>query len=96
MILNKFADAFGKIANSLGSFTGILSAVSGTLKNFGKLLDSMGWDFKAKAVLKIAASVAILAAAVLVLAQIEDPKKLWIAVGAIGALTGVLIVFRIS
>ena len=92
VILNKFADAFGKIADSLGSFTGILSAVSGTLKKFGNLLDSMGWDFKAKAVLKIAASVAILAAAVLILAQIEDPKKLWIAVGAIGALTGVLIV----
>lgn len=92
VILNKFADAFGKIANSLGSFTGILSAVSGTLKNFGKLLDSMGWDFKAKAVLKMAASVAILAAAVLVLAQIEDPKKLWNAVGAIGALTIALVV----
>lgn len=92
VILNKFADAFGKIANSLGSFTGILSAVSGTLKQFGKLLDSMGWDFKAKAVLKIAASVAILAAAVLILAQIEDTKKLWNAVGAIVALTGVLIV----
>ena len=91
VILNKFADAFGKIANSLGSFTGILSAVSGTLKKFGKLLDSMGWDFKAKAVLKIAASVAILAAAVLILAQIEDPKKLWNAVGAIGALTVVLV-----
>lgn len=91
VILNKFADAFGKIANSLGSFTGILSAVSGTLKKFGNLLDSMGWDFKAKAVLKIAASVAILAAAVLILAQIEDPKKLWNAVGAIGALTVVLV-----
>lgn len=93
VILKTFADSFEKIANALTSFSGIFTGVTKALKSFSKVLDGVAWDFKAKAILKMAISIGILVAAVYVLAQIPSEKigMMWNAVGIIVALAGVLI-----
>ena len=90
VILKKFADSFQTFANSLTSFTSIFSGVTKVLTQFSKVLNGVSWDLKAKAVLKMAIAVGIMAAAVYALAQIDDYGKLWSAVGAIVVLAGVL------
>lgn len=93
VILKTFADSFEKIANALTSFSGIFSGVTKVLNNFSKVLDGVAWDFKAKAILKMAISIGILVAAVYVLAQIPSEKigMMWNAVGIIVALAFVLV-----
>lgn len=93
VILKTFADSFEKIANALTSFSGIFTGVTKALKSFSKVLDGVAWDFKAKAILKMAISIGILVAAVYVLAQIPSEKigMMWNAVGIIVALAFVLV-----
>ena len=93
VILKTFADSFEKIANALTSFSGIFTGVTKALKSFSKVLDGVAWDFKAKAILKMAISIGILVAAVYVLAQIPSEKigMMWNAVGIIVALAVVLV-----
>ena len=91
IILKTLADSFEKIANALSSFTGIIDAVKNTLNEFAKVLDGVAWDFKAKALLKMALAIGVLVAAIWVLTQIDDIGKLWNAVGVIIVLAGILV-----
>ena len=91
VILKTFADAMDKFASAATSLSGVITATQGVLKKFQKVLDGVAWDFKAKAVLKMAISLGILVAAVWVLTQIDDIGKLWNAVGVIVVLAGVLV-----
>lgn len=90
-ILAKFATAFGGIADAFGSLDNIFENTADAIKSFKKVLDGYAWDMKAKAVQKLAISVAILAASIWVLAQVEDIGKLWNAVGVITALSAVVV-----
>ena len=92
LVLKKFVDTFGKFAELIGSVTGLINQTSVTMQEFGKVLSATAWDIKAEALKKMAISIGILAASVWLLATIDDPKKLWNAVGVIGALAAVLII----
>ena len=90
-VLKQFATAINGVANALGGFDDLISGASGVMKKFEKVLGSVAWDIKAKAIQKMAIAIAILAASVWVLAQIDDPARLWNAVGIIVVLAGVLV-----
>ena len=92
LILKKFVDTFGTFAELIGSVTGLINQTRVTMQEFGKVLSATAWDIKAEALKKMAISIGILAASVWLLATIDDPKKLWNAVGVIGALAAVLII----
>ena len=89
--LKQLATAFSGIANAVDGIGDLLENAGKVLKSFSKVLDGIAWDLKAKALLKMAASIAILVAAIWVLTQIDDIGKLWNAVGVIVVLAGVLI-----
>lgn len=90
--INRFSKAFSGIGDLITSAKGVLDNFSGVLKNFGKVLNGVAWDFKAKALLKIAGAIGILVAAIWLLAQIPSDKigMLWNSVGVITALAVVL------
>ena len=91
LVLKKFVDTFGKFAELIGSVTGLINQTSATMQEFGKVLSATAWDIKAEALKKMAISIGILAASIWLLSTIDDPKKLWNAVGVIGALAAILI-----
>ena len=68
----------------------ILTNTSKVVKDFGKVLKAQAFKTKAAGIKELALSLLIMAAAVYLLAQL-DGKKLWISVGAIAALSGILI-----
>ena len=90
--ISRFSKAFSGIGDLITSAKGVLDNFSGVLKNFGKVLNGVAWDFKAKALLKIAGAIGILVAAIWLLAQIPSDKigMLWNSVGVITALAVVL------
>lgn len=91
LALKQLADAFSSIAGVFDGVSDLLSGVGKTLKSFSKVLNGVAWDLKAQAMLKMAGAIAILVAAIWVLTKIDDPVKLWEAVGIIVILAGVLI-----
>ena len=91
LILKKFVDTFDKFAGLIGSVSGLINQTSLTMQEFGKVLSATAWDIKAEALKKMAISIGILAASIWLLATIDDPKKLWSAVGVIGTLAVLLI-----
>ena len=91
LALKQFADAFSSIAGVFDGVGDILSGAGKALKSFSKVLDGVAWDLKAKALLKMAIAIGVLVAAIWVLTTIDDPAKLWQAVGVIVVLAGVLI-----
>ena len=97
VVLNKFANAFNKIAGAVTSFSDILKSVKGvidecrnTIKVFQKTLKAVNLDILAGAAMKIAISVGILVASIWVLAQIDDIGKLWNAVGVVVVLCAIM------
>ena len=91
LMIKDFVDAMKGIADGISGIGDILENAGKVMKSFSKVLNGVAWDLKAKAIQKMAISIAILAGAVYVLAKIEDPTKLWIAVGVIGALAGIVL-----
>lgn len=89
-ILKQFAEAFGGIAGAFGSLDEIFDNTADAIKSFKKVVDGYAWDMKAKAVQKMAIAVAILAASVVLIAQIDDVGKLWNAVGVIFVLSAIV------
>lgn len=79
------------------SLRGIVDSIKGSFDNLGgvfeqltKNLKTMQTEVRAEIIFKIAASLALLAAAVFVLSKI-DPKQLALSLAAVGALIGALI-----
>ena len=91
--VKKVGDALSGIASAFEGFGDILENVAYATKSFGKLLKGISWDFKAKAIQKLAITLAILVGAVLLLVKVggDDIGKLWNAVGIIGALALILV-----
>lgn len=90
-VAKQIGTAMSGIAKAFGGIDDIIDSASVVLKNFGKVLNGVAWDFKAKALLKLAASIAILVGAIWVLAQIDDKGNLWNAVGVIFVLSAILV-----
>lgn len=90
-MLKQFVDAVDGISDAIGGIGDILEGAGDALKSFSKVLKSYSWDIKAKAIQKMAISIAILSAAVYALSTIEDPSQLWNAVGVIGALAAIVL-----
>ena len=95
-VLKQLANAFSGIANALGGFDDLIANAARVLKNFSKVLNGIAWNLKAKALLKMAIAISILVAAILVLTQIDDPDKLWQAVGIIAVLATILVALSIA
>lgn len=91
LALKQLADAFSSIAGVFDGVGDLLSGAGKALKSFSKVLNGVAWDLKAKALLKMAIAIGVLVAAIWVLTTIDDPAKLWQAVGIIVVLAGVLI-----
>lgn len=90
----KFAEAFQTLANAMSSFSGIFSSIKGVFTALSTTIKEVGkaakWDLTANAVMKMAIAVGILAAAIFLLAKIDDIGKLWNAVGVIIVLAAVV------
>lgn len=89
--LYKFASGFQKIGEALGSFGDMCDGISQAVKDVGK---SMSLNFKAKAFKTLAIALAILVASVIAIVYVMDSKgigTMWIAVGVITAITGVMV-----
>ena len=95
-VLKQLANAFSGIANALGGFDDLIANAARVLKKFSKVLNGIAWNLKAKALLKMAIAISILVAAILVLTQIDDPDKLWQAVGVIAVLAMILVALSIA
>ena len=84
-----------KIAAALNTFAKTVSNVSNTVNDITNIFNSLTKSLKAKLkadVFKsIAASIAMIAGAIFVLAQINDQGKLWSAVGAVAVITLILV-----
>lgn len=91
LIVKQFIDAMKGIADGIGGIGNILESAGKSLKGFTKVLNSYAWDLKAKAIQKMAVSIAILAGVIWAIAQIDDPSKLWTAVGVVGALAAIVL-----
>lgn len=89
-ILKQFAGAVGGIVGAFDGLEDIFENTAKAIKGFSKVLNGYAWDLKAKALMKLAVSVAILAGAIWIIAQIDDPKKLVGAVVTIAALAGII------
>ena len=96
LILKQLATAFSSIVNILNRTVNLLAGVTNALNSFSKVLNGIAWDLKAKALLKMAAAIAILVAAIWVLTKIDDPNKLWQAVGIIVILAAILVGLAIA
>ena len=95
LTVKKVLDIAGGIAGAFEGLGDILNNTGLVMKSFSKVLNGLSWDLKAKAIQKMAISIAILAAAVAVLSFIE-PAKLWNSVGIITALAAILAVLAVA
>ena len=95
-VLKQLANAFSGIANAIGGFDDLIANVARVLKNFSKVLNGIAWNLKAKALMNMAIAISILVAAILVLTRIDDPDKLWQAVGVIAVLATILVALSIA
>lgn len=91
----QIADAISGIADAFGGLGDILDNAGLVLKSFSKVLKGISWDFKAKAIQKLAISIAILVGAIVVLTML-DPKEAWNAVGIVTVLAGVLVALAVA
>ena len=90
--VKKVGDALDGIASAFGGFGDILENVAKIEKSISKVLNGISWDFKAKAIQKMAIALAILVASVVILAKVggDDFTALWHSVVIIGALAAIL------
>ena len=91
--LKKISDAINGFSEVIGSFADLSKSLSNAIDNIS---GAIAKDFKAKAFQKIAISIALLAASIWLIAQVDDIGKLWNAVGIIVVLSGVLIGLAIA
>ena len=91
IILKQLTTAIEKFANAATSFSSIFSSISGVFTAVKTAITNIGkaaaHDFNATAVLKMAGAIAILAASILLLCQIDDVGKAWNAVAMIFVLS---------
>lgn len=87
--VKKIGDAISGIASAFEGIGDVFENAGRVLKSFSKVLNGLSWDLKAKAIQKLAISIAILVGAVVALTFI-DSGKLWNAVGVIAALSAIL------
>ena len=85
--LNHILDIFAKPLESLSA---MLRDLGGMFKSIGGYFNAKKLDMKSKALLNMAIAIGILVASVVVLTQVPQ-DKLWSAVGALGALSGILV-----
>lgn len=96
-VLKQLADAFSGIAGAFDGIGDLLSGAGKALQSFSKVLNGIAWDLKAKALMKMAIAIGILVAAILAITLlVDDPAKLWNAVGIVTALGGVLVGLSIA
>ena len=88
--VKQIATAVSGIADGIGGLGDIFENTAVVLKSFSKVLNGLSWDLKAKAIQKMAISLGILVAAIVVLSYI-DTGKMWNAVAVIAALSGILV-----
>ena len=81
------ADGIGKLAKGIGR---AFSGVGGVLDAFADKLRGNKWDRICNNLFTIAKSIAVLAASLYIISKI-DPNRLWPAIGALAALSGVLL-----
>lgn len=96
LIVSQFIDAIRRVADGIGGINDIINGANNSVRSFTKVLNGYAWDLKAKAIQKMAISIAILAGAIWALAKIDDPGKLWSAVGVIAALAGIVTALALS
>lgn len=92
----QIADAIGGIASAFDGFGSVCEGAENALNGLGKMFKGIGTDFKAKAFQKMAISIAILVAALLLLTQVDDMGKLWNAVAVIAALSAILVALSVA
>ena len=85
LVIRKVADALEALADPLKTFKKIGKSVTGVLDSFSEKIKAEIWKVKADAILSVAKSILILAAAAYILSKI-DPKSLLISVAAITVL----------
>ena len=94
LLTKKTLDVVDKFANAFNNLGGIFSSVKNFISDFDKgmkkYLNAKVWETRSEIIFNIAKSVAILAVSVALLANINE-SRLWEAVGAVGALVGMLI-----
>lgn len=90
--VKRVGDALKGIASAFKGFGDILENVAKIEKSISKVLNGISWDFKAKAIQKMAFALAILVASVVILAKVggDDFTALWHSVVIIGALAAIL------
>ena len=88
-VFHKFGDALEKLSDIAKGFdiTPITKSIAGAIENFGK---AKALQVKSIAIRNIAISIAILAGSLIALSFI-DTKKLWITVGVLAALAGIIV-----
>jgi tape measure domain-containing protein len=93
LLVNKVINIADKIVNPLDKLGGLFDAAKSLIKNldegFNKYLKAKVWESRSQIIFNIAKSVALLAASVALLAYIPA-DRLWPAIGAVGALVGML------
>lgn len=90
--IDTIGELLGGLDGVFGGFKGVLNSTEKAIRSFSKVLNGIAWDFKAKAIQKIAISLAILVGVVIALAKLNDDSgKLWEAVGIVGVLAAVLV-----
>lgn len=104
--VKKLVDAVAAIAAPLQGVGDILSGVgeviekaakpiAKTIKGLANVLNSYALGIKADALKSVATAIGILAASVFLLAQLDSPK-LWEAIGALAALSGIMALLSIG
>ncbi len=86
-VLDKLFTPLEGLNNILNGVAGVFSSIS---KGIDKWVNAQKWKIKSEAILNMAKAIAILAASLYVLSKI-DAMSLWKAVGAIAALSAILV-----
>lgn len=88
-VFHKFGDALERLGDIAKNFdiTPITKSIAGAIEDFGK---AKALQVKSVAIRNIAISIAILAGSLIALSFI-DTKKLWITVGVLAALAGIIV-----
>lgn len=94
--VKKISDSIGGISKAFEGFGELMSGAGSAIKSFDSVLKGLSWDLKAKAIQKMAISLAILVASIWLLAQIDDVGALWNAVAVVGALAAILVGLAIA
>lgn len=90
--IKKIGDALENFSAPFAGIGDILENAADAVKSFGKVTKAVALNIKTKALKNLAVSIAILAGVVIALALlVDDPKKLWNAVGIVAALAAVLV-----